>query len=150
MNERIERGDIGQANAETTKQFQNRVKDVSEELLNCLHEVRLGDDLITIKLDRGLLAGELKIDPNAISPETRTFQRPFTQLRRGVEKRLIIETAAQSRNEILVRNVARAEQLRTAILKVEIRAVQDSGRHPSIGRKVDGRLVDGWVGMSLA
>ena len=87
--------------------------------MNCLHEARLGDDILTIKLDRGRLADALDIDENAISPQTLTLQRPFSQRRRGVEKRLIIGTAARSRDEILVRNVARVEQWRAAILRGE-------------------------------
>ncbi|MEP3636160.1 MAG: hypothetical protein ABJN14_02750 [Paracoccaceae bacterium] len=61
----------------------------------------------------------MDIDENAISPQTLTIQRPFSQRRRGVEKRLIIGTSTRSRDEILVRNVARAEQWRAEILKGE-------------------------------
>ena len=117
--ERIERGNIGQASAQTTEQLQKRVQDVSARLLNCLHEARLGDDILIITLDWGRLANALDIDENAISPQSLTFQRPFSQRRRGVEKRLIIGTATKSRDEILVRNVTRAEQWRAAILKGE-------------------------------
>lgn len=75
-----------------------------------MQEVRFGDGTIAISLDPGKLASALQIPQNSVTQQTLSLQLPFHQRRRGVETRLVIGATQPARDNILIANIARAEQ----------------------------------------
>ena len=56
---------------------------------------------------------------DCIAPEVLSFCRPFSQRRRGVETRMAIGALQPDRDDILIANIARAEQWRAALCQGE-------------------------------
>ena len=55
----------------------------------------------------------------SIRPEALSLQLPFRQRRRGVETRLVVGQPRPARDDILIANIARAEQWRAALCQGE-------------------------------
>ena len=112
---RIECGKIAARDARSIMQLRSQVEALGEAILACIDTVKLGDGTLTVELGRGKIASALSISLDCIAPEALSFCRPFSQRRRGVETRLVIGAPQPSRDAVLIANVARAEQWRTAL-----------------------------------
>ena len=113
----IERGGITGLAAREIARLRMQANTLSDQDLGFVRDARLGDGTIAISLDPGKLAEALRVPASSILEENLSLHLPFTHRRRGVETRLIIGAEQPVRDEILIANIARAEQWRAAICK---------------------------------
>ena len=111
----IERGEIAARDAGSILQLRSNVEALDESVLACIETVKLGYGLLSVDLDPAKIANVLSVATDCIAPEVLSFCRPFHQRRRGVETRLAIGAQQPDRDDILIANIARAEQWRTAL-----------------------------------
>ena len=111
----VERGNIGATDAGSIARLRRHAQALGDRVLSCLDPVRLGEGMLSVDLHRGKIAASLSIAPNCIASEVLSFCRPFSQSRRGVESRLIIGTNQPAKDDILIANIARAVQWRSAL-----------------------------------
>ena len=112
---RVERGDIATTDAGSITPLRSRTMALGAEVLELIKTARLGDGVLAIKLVPVEVARALRIDPKNIASHILSFERPFAQRRRGVETRLVIGATPPGRDDILIANIARAEQWRSAL-----------------------------------
>ena len=93
----------------------SQVAALGDTALGCIGRARLGDGMLSVDLDPAKITNVLSVATDCIAPEVLSFCRPFSQRRRGVETRLVIGAPETSRDDILIANIARAEQWRTAL-----------------------------------
>ena len=96
--------------------LRDRIEQLGQSILSCIKEARLGDGTIAMVLCPDAIAQELKLPRDDPSPDVLHLRLPFQQRRRGVEARLVIGAARPARDDILIANIARAEQWRAALL----------------------------------
>ncbi len=111
----VERGNIGATDAGSIPWLRSHAEALGDRVLDGIDTVRLDDSALSVELNAGRTAILLSITPDCIASEVLSFCRPFSQRRRGVETRLVIGTPKLARDDILIANVARAEQWRTAL-----------------------------------
>ena len=111
----LERGNIGVTDAESIPRLRRHVEALGDEVLDCIDTVRLGHGTLNVDLNKDRIADVLSMAPDRIASEVLSLRRPFSQRRRGVETRLIVGAPDPERDDILIANVARAEQWRTAL-----------------------------------
>lgn len=119
LNACIMRGQIGSADARSIECLSAAADALSEQCLTLIDRARLGGVTIGIELDSGALAEALQVQESRLSPEVLSMRLPFSQRRRGVETRLMIGAVQPARDDILIANVARAEQWRAALCEGE-------------------------------
>ena len=95
--------------------LRSRIEALGDAALGCIDTVRLGDGILRINLDCGKIVKALAITSDSIESTVLSFEHPFTQRRRGVETRLTIGVPNAERDDILIANIARAEQWRNAL-----------------------------------
>jgi hypothetical protein len=115
----IECGSITGKDAGSIAQLLGLAEAVDAAALTCIETVHIGDGALSIDLNPAEIAKALRITPADISPDAMLFQLPFTQRRRGVETRFVIGAPQRKRDDILIANVARAEQWRAALCEGE-------------------------------
>ena len=113
----IERGGITGLAAREIARLRMQANTLSDQVLGFVRDARLGDGTIAISLDRGKLAEAFRVPESSILAETVSLHLPFTQRRRGVESRLIIDGAQPARDDILIANVAKAAIWREALCR---------------------------------
>lgn len=111
----IERGKIGVTDAGSIPQLRRQAEGLGKNALNGIDAVRLGDGTLSVDLNKDGIADLLSTAPDPIASEVMTFNRPFSQRRRGVETRLIVGAPEPVLDNILIANVARAAQWRAAL-----------------------------------
>lgn len=117
LNMCIRRGQIGADDVRSIERLWAAVDALGSQGLNLIDEAKLEDGTIGIKLDAGKMADALQVAKGCISSEALTLQLPFSHRRRGVESRLIIGAPQDARDDILIANVARANEWREALCK---------------------------------
>ncbi|MGI9391707.1 MAG: hypothetical protein ACR2O1_16750, partial [Boseongicola sp.] len=113
----IRRGQIGDDDVHSIERLGATVDVLGSQGLNLIDEVKLEDGTIGIKLDADKIADALEVTKDSISSEALTLQLPFSHRHRGVETRLIIGASQPARDDILIANVARANEWREALCK---------------------------------
>ena len=113
----IERGDIAAKDVGLIAPLRIRAEAPIGTSLDCIEQVRLGDSALCVDLNPAEIARSLAVSPDRIAAQVLSLQPPFTQRRRGVESRLIIGVPHPVKDDILIANVARAEQWRMALYK---------------------------------
>ena len=88
---------------------------VGDQALDFILEAKLEDGGVYIDLDPDKLTVALQVSRDSIGPSALSLQLPVRQRRRGVETRLIIGATQPARDDILIANIARAEQWRAAL-----------------------------------
>ena len=111
----IERGGITSTDAHSIRRYQDAVKTLATKILQCIRSARLGDGTLAIDLDSAEIAKTLAVKDKYLAPQMFNLQLPFTQRRRGVEVRMILGAPQPTRDEVLIANIARAEQWRLAL-----------------------------------
>lgn len=111
----VERGNIGATDAGSIPRLRSQAEAPDDRVLDGIDTVRLGDGMLSIDLNKDKIADLLSSTPDRIASEALSFCRPLSQRRRGVESRLIIGAAQAAKDDILIANIARAEQWRTAL-----------------------------------
>jgi DNA invertase Pin-like site-specific DNA recombinase len=111
----VTKGQIGTTDARFIERLRATADDLGDQGLDVIHEAKIGDGTIAIKLDAGKMANALHVTKERILPRVLSLQLPFTQRRRGVETRLIIGAAQPARDDILIANVARAAAWRDSL-----------------------------------
>ena len=111
----VGRGDIMTTNAGSIPRLRRHVGALGAGVLDCIDTVRLGDGTLNVDLNKDRTADLLSIAPDCIASEVLSFCLPFSQRQRGVETRLIVGAPPPERDDVLIANVARAEQWRVAL-----------------------------------
>ncbi|MCU9849535.1 recombinase family protein [Defluviimonas sp. WL0024] len=78
------------------------------ELLDMVKRVDIAPGALTLSLDAPALAQELDVDPARLVDDGLTKSVPFQLRKRGVETKLVLAGAPASRDDTLIRNIARA------------------------------------------
>ncbi|MGB3316870.1 MAG: hypothetical protein WBB85_20975, partial [Albidovulum sp.] len=78
------------------------------DLLNLVGRIDIAPGHLMLELDAAALAGHLAIDAGRLTPEALTRSVPFQLRKRGVETKLVLADAPAGRDDILIRNIARA------------------------------------------
>jgi hypothetical protein len=111
----IDNGTIAEGAAASIPRLRIKVEALGDASLDCIERARLGDGTIGIELKPSRIAKALHLARDSISPQIVVFRLPFTQRRRGVETRMVIGASQPARDDILIANIARAEQWRAAL-----------------------------------
>ena len=81
---------------------------ITKELLSLVQRIDIAPGKLTIALDAVTLADLLNVQPDIINPEALVTNYPFRLRRRGVETKIILADQPTSRDETLIRNIAKA------------------------------------------
>ena len=111
----IQRGDIAGDDAHSIERLQVGADALGDRALDLIDGARLESRIVCLELDAGKLALALNVSQDSIVSSALSVQLPFRHRRRGVETRLIIGAAQPTRDDILIANIARAEQWRMAL-----------------------------------
>ena len=111
----IQRGDIAGDDTQSIRRVREVVDAVGDQALDFILEAKLEDGGVYIDLDPDKLTVALQVSRDSIGPSALSLQLPVRQRRRGVETRLIIGATQPARDDILIANIARAEQWRAAL-----------------------------------
>ena len=115
LSEGITRGHIGAGDAAANARLRAKVDALGDQCLNVIDAAHLEEGTVSINLDHVRISELFQVAKNSITSKLLPIQLPFQQRRRGVETRLIIGTAQPTRDDILIANIARAEQWRNAL-----------------------------------
>ena len=111
----VDRGDIGAGDAASIDRLRQCIQALGIGCLILCAAAHLQDGTIRIILDRSKVAASVGLETETLPPDAHTFSVPFMCRRRGVETRLVIGAPHPARDDILIANVARAEQWRAAL-----------------------------------
>ncbi len=84
-------------------------------LFQLVEHIHIAPGDIRITLDAAVLAQHLGVPVTRIASEALTIAAPFQQRKRGVETRLILSDGQHARDDVLLRNMAKAQQWLEAI-----------------------------------
>ncbi len=111
----VENGTVAGGNAGAIGKLSSQIEDLSDVVLDCVEDAQFGDGTIRVRLSLQRASEHLSVTPDCVGQDVLSFSIPFVQRRRGVETRLVIGAARTARADILIANIARAEQCRIAM-----------------------------------
>jgi DNA invertase Pin-like site-specific DNA recombinase len=107
-------------------------KDIKPSL-DLIERIELGPGQLSITINAEKLAALVEKDPYDVPQDHLTITAPFQLRKRGVETKLIFADAQQDRDEILIKNIAKAhqwyQQIKAGKTLSEIAGAADTSNH---------------------